>query len=310
MSLRCAVCGSKKIQKETKYEGYNQKKGFLGIALFGSAGAVMGTSGNAVDYFHCVECGHTMNKTMDFNDSYDIEIALRDKDKTKLELLKEKYINIEWNKEEDKKNELETGAKLAEKIYDYYKTLDKSTVSRHEFFKSLMKISPKYDTDSLIEAEEILQKNGLLKINKDEKLYTFFKSSEEIDDNQNMLMIDDKVDELLSKINGSMNLENGAKKSFGDCRIYIDLFQIVKKSDRKLEKHILNELEEVIRNYNYSNDEVILEAAAKKVIDKAVHFVYLDRKEAEQGNTLYYISSEKEKERIRQERKLKKINPH
>lgn len=63
-SYRCAMCGSSKITLETKQEGYDTKKGIRGAVLFGGIGALAGTSGNTVIYYHCGDCGQVLNHTM------------------------------------------------------------------------------------------------------------------------------------------------------------------------------------------------------------------------------------------------------
>lgn len=101
MSLyRCAVCGSSKVVAETKQEGYNKKKGIRGLALFGLGGAVAGTSGNTVVYYHCADCGHTLNRCMPGVDKEFLEKYLLEPTNeayvNRLREYKKQYPNIEW----------------------------------------------------------------------------------------------------------------------------------------------------------------------------------------------------------------------
>lgn len=102
MSIRCAMCGSSNVRTETKQEGYNKKKGIIGVALFGGVGALAGTSGNAVTYYHCAECQHVLNRCMPEYDKLEIEIALSHPDISEKDLIrwKKKYKNIEWEEAE------------------------------------------------------------------------------------------------------------------------------------------------------------------------------------------------------------------
>lgn len=64
MSIRCAVCGSKRVTLETKNEGYDVKKGVIGSILIGAFGVFAGANGKKNTYYHCADCGHTMNHFM------------------------------------------------------------------------------------------------------------------------------------------------------------------------------------------------------------------------------------------------------
>lgn len=64
MSLRCAVCGSKRITIETKKEGYDLKKGVIGQALIGIPGALAGINEKDTTYYHCADCGQVLNRAM------------------------------------------------------------------------------------------------------------------------------------------------------------------------------------------------------------------------------------------------------
>lgn len=99
MSLyRCAVCGSSKIVLETKQEGYDTKKGIWGAVLFGGIGALAGTSGNTVTYYHCGDCGQVLNRTMMSVEKDSIDRCLVNPDvyESSLKKYKEQYRNIEW----------------------------------------------------------------------------------------------------------------------------------------------------------------------------------------------------------------------
>lgn len=110
---RCAVCGSSKVVPETKQEGYNKKKGIMGMALFGLGGAVAGTSGNTVVYYHCADCGHTLNRCMSGVDKEFLEKYLLEPTNAayvnRLREYKKQYPNIEWEepiKEQDNNVEI------------------------------------------------------------------------------------------------------------------------------------------------------------------------------------------------------------
>ena len=97
---RCAVCGSSRVVPETKQEGYNKKQGILGMALFGLGGAVAGTSGNTAVYYHCADCGHTLNRCMSGVDKEFLEKYLLEPTNVayigRLREYKKQYPNIEW----------------------------------------------------------------------------------------------------------------------------------------------------------------------------------------------------------------------
>ena len=98
MSIRCATCGSKNVYVETKKEGYNLKAGVIGTALVGVPGALAGTVGNDTKYYHCRECGQTLNKPMMSieSDWIDKWIANPIDYQDELKSMKSKYKNIEW----------------------------------------------------------------------------------------------------------------------------------------------------------------------------------------------------------------------
>lgn len=106
---RCAVCGSSRVVPETKQEGYNKKQGIFGMAVFGLGGAVAGASGNTVVYYHCADCGHTLNRCMSDFEKSNIDRYLLDPDneanKIMLRMEKKQYPNIEWEEPIKEKND-------------------------------------------------------------------------------------------------------------------------------------------------------------------------------------------------------------
>lgn len=104
--MRCAVCGSKRVSKEIKKEGYNTKKGIIGSILFGTSGAIIGgSSGKENIYYHCADCGHVLNQPMDSTTQMKISTHLQHPEIFESELKKEKerYPNIEWTQQESLK---------------------------------------------------------------------------------------------------------------------------------------------------------------------------------------------------------------
>lgn len=141
--MRCAVCGSTRVVAEIKKEGYNQKKGIIGTALFGIKGAIMGANGNEVTYYHCGDCGQTLNRCMNESELLELNFALQNQ--TNLEeyflnrtkRMKEKYPNAGWNfkkiakAERDSRTEITTcDETLMEKCKKFVK--DKEKVSDNE----------------------------------------------------------------------------------------------------------------------------------------------------------------------------------
>lgn len=106
---RCAVCGSSRVVPETRQEGYNKKHGIIGMALFGLGGAVAGASGNTVVYYHCADCGHTLNRCMSGVDKEFLEKYLLEPTNAayimRLRAYKKQYPNIEWEETTKEKND-------------------------------------------------------------------------------------------------------------------------------------------------------------------------------------------------------------
>ena len=119
---RCAMCGSTKIVPETKQEGYNKKKGILGAVLFGGIGALAGTSGNTVTYYHCGDCGAVLNRTMLPFEKESIERCLASPDtfESSLKSYKERYKNIEWEEKQVIFEKLDV-SDIEERIIEYMK---------------------------------------------------------------------------------------------------------------------------------------------------------------------------------------------
>ena len=104
--MRCAVCGSTRVVVERKKEGFNQKKGMLGGMLFGTTGAIVGgASGNETIYYHCGDCGHTLNKCMHQYEEMELDFALNTQVSEdtyfidRVNRMKNKYPNAGWNLE-------------------------------------------------------------------------------------------------------------------------------------------------------------------------------------------------------------------
>ena len=70
------------------------------MALFGLGGAMAGASGNTVVYFHCADCGHTLNRCMSAVDKEFLEKYLLEPTNAayvgRLREYKKQYPNIEW----------------------------------------------------------------------------------------------------------------------------------------------------------------------------------------------------------------------
>ena len=101
--MRCAVCGSTRIVTEKRKEGYNLKKGIIGSVLLGGIGAIAGTRGNEVTYYHCGDCGQTLNKCMHEYEEMELEFALKTQDSgdtffiNRVNEMKNKYPNAGWD---------------------------------------------------------------------------------------------------------------------------------------------------------------------------------------------------------------------
>lgn len=167
MSIRCAVCGSKRITMETKKEGYNKKKGILGSVFFGGMGAILGVNGNEITYYHCADCGHTLTNPMSDIETNEIDNAILNGNAEKIKFLKQKYKNIEYDDSKViiKEKEIpKTAEKMAGEIFNYFKAENKSSVADMILKKYI------FGTDSsnelFDEAIELLVKKGVLTVEK------------------------------------------------------------------------------------------------------------------------------------------------
>lgn len=68
------------------------------MALFGLGGAIAGAQGNTVTYYHCLACGHTLNRCMSDFEKNNIDSYLSNpkENETMLRIEKSFYPNIEW----------------------------------------------------------------------------------------------------------------------------------------------------------------------------------------------------------------------
>lgn len=103
--MRCAACGSTRVFQEYKKEGYNLKKGIIEAALFGSVGTLAGTTGNEVIYYHCTDCGQTLNRCMDEVELLELKFALDTQGMSddcfieRTKRMMQRYPNAGWNVE-------------------------------------------------------------------------------------------------------------------------------------------------------------------------------------------------------------------
>lgn len=123
MSLvRCAACGSNNIEMDKRKEGYSVKRGFLGTAILGTAGAVMGVNGKEQKYYHCAMCGQTINHPLDYKIADQIDTAIKNKNVKILDKLRERYPNIEKievNVDNNSINEEELKEQIKNQIIEY-----------------------------------------------------------------------------------------------------------------------------------------------------------------------------------------------
>lgn len=172
MSLyRCAVCGSSKIVPETKQEGYNTKKGVIGAVLFGGIGALAGTKGNTVTYYHCGDCGQVLNHTMmpAERDAIDNCLVNPDVFESSLKRYKAQYKNIEWEESISVSASNTTAAKMEisdieECILGYMKKIG-VPVPMEDLRKKIGIDELEYAPD-IRSATENLEKRGILKLEK------------------------------------------------------------------------------------------------------------------------------------------------
>lgn len=167
MSLyRCAMCGSSKIVLETKQEGYDTKKGIWGAVLFGGIGALAGTSGKTVTYYHCGDCGQVLNRTMMSVEKDSIDRCLDNPViyESSLKRYKERYRNIEWEEPISVPVSIQLQVSdIEEHIIEYVKKLG-IPVTMENLQEKLRDITE--DIFDLGHAIENLEKRGILKSEK------------------------------------------------------------------------------------------------------------------------------------------------
>lgn len=143
MSLyRCAACGSSKVISDEKSEGYSVTKGIVGVALFGTGGAVMGGDGNSKRYYHCRECGQTLTYPMPTSIKEIIDNAIADPaiNKSTLEIEKKMYPNIEWESDE-KIIEYKSNNELADAMIEFFEKTKIPFISEEKLEK-ILEIEP------------------------------------------------------------------------------------------------------------------------------------------------------------------------
>ena len=103
MSIKMCSMWKQKSSYRNKKEGYNTKKGYHRNSIFENIGAIAGASGREVIYYHCADCGQTMNKPMSEFESTTIDKYIENPNLWD-KLLREKknqYPNIEWESKEE-----------------------------------------------------------------------------------------------------------------------------------------------------------------------------------------------------------------
>ena len=141
----CAACGSSRVVSEKKKEGYHLKKGLIGTLFMGNVGALAGVNGNEVTYYHCADCGQTLNYVMSEYEQQSILFALENKDKyfymDRLNNFKKKYKNIEWEEVDVETLQKQELKKSVEQLVEDEKinvSIEKSTFLEgmlYDFFK-------------------------------------------------------------------------------------------------------------------------------------------------------------------------------
>lgn len=128
---RCEFCGSKNLTIESE-DNYSLGKGALGVALFGTGGAVMGVNGKTDKIYKCNDCGHISKTHMDDSLELYISVALISPNKYKsvLDEARTKYKNIETPvsqttfNDEKLKNEYNEDSSKFDKLELYKKKLN------------------------------------------------------------------------------------------------------------------------------------------------------------------------------------------
>ena len=110
MSLyRCAASGSPNVQRDTQAGGikYNYKKGLVGAAVFGEAGAVAGIENKREDVFVCPDCGARLTHSMPIEMKNMIDMGVRSVNARKS--LRYMGIPLEWSQIKGMFKNIESG---------------------------------------------------------------------------------------------------------------------------------------------------------------------------------------------------------
>lgn len=150
---RCAVCGSTRIVTEVRNEGYNTKKGVIGTALFGAIGALAGTNGKEVTYYHCGDCGQVLNKCMSEYELMELDFSLRTQDSSvfldRTIAMMKKYPNAGWDNEKilkAKSNQSSIKSHDNENMVDSIESNQKTfQEEKIDLEKKILEIASKYE---------------------------------------------------------------------------------------------------------------------------------------------------------------------
>ncbi len=238
MSLyRCAMCGSNKIVLETKQEGYDTKKGIWGAVLFGGIGALAGTSGKTVTYYHCGDCGQVLNRTMMSVEKDSIDRCLDNPDiyESSLKKYKERYRNIEWEEPVNDSVRIQLQVSdIEEYIIEYMKRMG-VPVTMEQLKEQLRDIAE--NIFNVGYAIENLEKKGILKSEKIASEYCY------------ILVTDiEEVKELALK-----NAASEKAKELVRSKNYITILQEILQNSSMTWEEIYNYLKE----NNYLSKEVL-----------------------------------------------------
>lgn len=275
MSIRCAVCGSKGITMETKKEGYNKKKGILGSVFFGGMGAILGVNGNEITYYHCGDCGHTLTNPMSDIEANEIDNAILNGNVEKIKFLKQKYKNIEYDDSKVIFNEKEipkTVEKMAGEISNYFKAENKSSVADMILKRNIL--GAHSSNELFDEAIELLIKKGVLTVEKKEGIeyYTFYTSTEDINNNLNKIKIKDEANKIRD------NLNENKKIAFKEDKLFNILLELLEKEKELPIEESIKRLEKIFMEKGYSNNIDIIKELAETTINNGIRFRYLNTK--------------------------------
>ena len=290
MSIRCAVCGSKRVVTETKKEGYNTKRGILGTVLFGNIGALAGTSGNDVVYYHCADCGQTMNKPMSEFESTTIDKYIENPNLWD-KLLREKknqYPNIEWESKEENLTEEKSIEEKADIIWNYYNNTKISYIESKELCKKV------FGTDTVIDfynAMELLEKRGLVNcdfdVNTEKTYYSFCSTTNQIKENIDRMNVCDETDKILM----------AREKEITNIAL-----EMLEKDGKISELDFTQKLEEKLFEKGYSSNDKVVNWLAISIISNLIEQKLI----SQEGRQLKYLD-ENEREKARQELKEERI---